>query len=180
MSEIPQVQLGFGNKVGTEMTMAELAVLFGVTPKTITKWTGLGMPCDGGRGRAYVFDSAACMKWKMEYEIGRIIKENIPEEDQIKVSLNEARRRKELAGALKAELELANELSQVANIDDLMENFTEALINVRAKLVSMSSRLSGILSHQDEEGVSKILDAEVADMLEEFSEYEHEYVGDDE
>lgn len=178
MSEIPQVQLGFGNKEGTSLNMAGVALLFGVTPKSITKWVGLGMPCSGGNGRAYAFDSAACMKWKMEYEISRVIKENIPEEDQIKVSLNEARRRKELASALKAELELANELAQVANIEDLMENFTEALINIRAKLVSMSSRLSGVLSHQDEENVGKLLDNEVADMLEELSDYDHEYVGD--
>jgi len=176
MSNIPRIDLGFGNKAGINLTMADMTALFAVTPQTMIKYVKLGMPYEGGKGKSYLFDSAACMKWKMEYEINRLVKDKEVEEDAEVVSLAEAKRRRELAGALKAELELANELAKVANIDDLMENFTDSLINVRAKLVSMSSRMAGILSHQDEEGVSKLIDKEVADMLEELSDYEHEYV----
>ena len=59
----------------------------------------------------------------------------------------------------------------LANIDDLMEIFARALVEVRAKLISLSSRKSGELSHQDQEGVTKILDKEIADMLEVLSNY---------
>lgn len=92
-------------------------------------------------------------------------------EEQV-MSINEAKRRKEVSLMLISELALAKEREQVANIDDLMQEFEDALINIRAKLVSMPSRLSGILSHQDEDGVSKLLNSDVRDMLEMVSEYE--------
>ena len=91
--------------------------------------------------------------------------EEIPDDSDLPMTFNEAKTRSEIAKALLAELNLARELEQVANIDDLMEEFSQALVTVRASLSSMSSRLSGILAHQDEHEVRKLIDAEVTVML---------------
>ena len=89
------------------------------------------------------------------------------------MSIAEAKRRKEVAGALQAELNLAKDRELVANIDDLMEEFSNALVNVRASLTSLSSRMSGILAHQDEEAVRTLIDKEIIDTLEALSNYDN-------
>lgn len=91
-------------------------------------------------------------------------KDHDPESD-LPMSFQEAKTRSEIAKALLAELTLAKELEQVANIDDLMEEFSQALVTVRASLSSMSSRLAGILAHQDEHEIRKLIDDEVTTML---------------
>jgi phage terminase Nu1 subunit (DNA packaging protein) len=88
-----------------------------------------------------------------------------PPEDDLPMSMAEAKTRNEIAKALLAELNLAKEMEQVANIDDLMDEFSQALVTVRASLSSMSSRLAGILAHQDEHQVRKLIENEVAVML---------------
>jgi phage terminase Nu1 subunit (DNA packaging protein) len=159
-----------GKKVGTN----ELAVLFGVSIRTIENWRKDGLPHGRKNGKAYEYDSAVCTRWKIDQET-KILKDLLVTfggDDEAEMSGFDAKRRKEVAQALTAELDLVIKREQVANIDDLMEAFSGALIEVRAKLVSMSSRLGGILSHQDEEGITKLLDAEVSDMLEVLSDYD--------
>lgn len=174
----PPPVVKFGGKVGEELSLIEITKLFGTSSTTILEWVKNGMPSlGGGKGRAYKFDSAACLKWKVQRETDRVREQFAHHfEDGTDMSIAEAKRRKEVAGALSAELGLAKEREQVANIDDLMENFTAALVNVRAKLVSMPARLSGILSHKDDDEVSELLDDEIKDILDELSDYSHEYV----
>lgn len=166
----------FGTKEGKPVAMVELASIFGTSSKTIKTWVDKGMPFEGGSGKAYRFDSAKCLRWRVQYEAD-VIREllNVQNEPE-KMLLNEAKRRQSVAQALQAELNLEKEREAVANIDDLMENFMSALTNVRAKLISMPARLSGMLSHQDDETVAKLLDSEIVDMLEELNNYSHEYV----
>lgn len=165
----------FGTKEGKLINMVDITLIFGTTPKTIKAWIDLGMPYEGGNGRPYQFDSAKCTRWRVQYE-GDVVRSSFGEQyEPEKMALNEAKRRQAVAQALKAELDLEKEREQVANIDDLMENFMSALVNVRAKLISMPARLSGMLSHQDDETVASLLESEISDMLEELSEYNHEY-----
>jgi len=93
-------------------------------------------------------------------------------DSDLPMTMTEAKTRKEIAQALQAELNLAKEMEQVANIDDLMEEFSSALVTVRASLSSMSSRLAGILAHQDEQAVRKLIDEEVTVMLTGLSNYD--------
>ncbi len=158
---------------GETVNTKELAKFFGVSGRSIEKWRNLGRPCNRKNGKDYYYDTAEVTRWKIAQETQALKLElaALGEEDESKMSGFDAKRRKEIAQALTAELDLAIKREQVANIDDLMEAFGEALIEVRAKLVSMSSRMSGLLSHQDEEGVAKIIDSEVSDMLEVLSDY---------
>lgn len=174
----PEIQFGT-NKKGVDLSVAEASELLGVTPTTLTKWCKKGCPHKGGNGKRYSFDSAKVVRWRMQKEADDIraaYEQEEYEDDSEHISINEAKRRKEVAVALTAELSLAKERELVANIEDILNNVEDALVSVRAKLVSMPSRLSGSLSHQEEENISEILETEINDMLEELSNYNHEYV----
>ncbi len=174
------------NKDGLKLNLRDLATAFGVSAKTIKQWVDSGLPYleGGGNGVAYVFDSAQAFKWKLQKEANEIWAQADNSgggtgagEDVEKISFEEAKRRREVALAKKAELDLAKELGLVANIDDLVVNFCDALVEVRSKIVSQSSRLSGILSHQEEDEISKLLTADNDETLESLSDYNHTYRG---
>lgn len=175
------------DREGHIIRASELARMFGVTSATISNWRKVGMPVHRKENdRDYMFDSAACFHWRINHEYklaGEIFQkelnsktEAVVEEIEGEMSFTEAKTRREVANALMAELELAKALEQVANIDDLMDNFTDALVEVRAKIVSQSNRLSGILAHQESDAVRDILDKDSTETLEALSAYSHEYV----
>jgi phage terminase Nu1 subunit (DNA packaging protein) len=51
-----------------------IASLFGVVPKTITEWQEVGFPVavQGGPGVPSQYDSAACIRWLVDRELGKI------------------------------------------------------------------------------------------------------------
>lgn len=173
-------------KPGMIVDTAGLAELFGVTKQTVALWRKQGMPIHRKPSeRKYEYDSAACYQWRLKHE-NQLLNDAFDQERKELQTNNpdpsgrmtgaEAKTRREIANALMAELELAKAQEQVANIEDLMINFTDALVEVRAKLVSRSSRLAGILAHQEEEAIRDILDKDTADTLEALIDYQHEYV----
>lgn len=178
------LRIKWGEKDSIEATQAELAKIFGCSDRIIRRWEDEGMPVVKGSGRSNKkqYPVAACIKWRVEKDMERT-KEfyggtDNPEMEEI-IQLDEARRRKEVAMALQAELALAKEREQVANIDDLMTNFAEALVRVRAKLVSMPSRMSGLLAYMEETEIESKLEADITDILNELSEYDHGYIGNE-
>jgi len=160
---------------GKRVSQTELCAYLAVADTSVKKWVKLGLPRKKEGGRVW-YDIGEVMKWRIEWETESLKDElvNASRESGDVMTPLQAKLRREIAQALTAELDLAIKREQVANIEDLMEAFSEALIEVRSKLVSMSSRLSGILSHKDEEGVTKILDQEVSDMLEVLCNYERD------
>lgn len=185
--EISSLAVRWGNSDSVEMNRADLAKVFGVADRNIGKWVDQGMPfvkgSGIGAGNRRMYRVADCVKWRVETDMERAkefygVQEPSPEQEEI-IQLDEARRRKEVATALQAELTLAKEREQVANIDDLMANFAESLIRVRAKLVSMPSRMSGLLAYLDEAEIEKKMDSDITDILNELSEYDHQYIGNE-
>lgn len=179
-------RLRVGGKAGETVNLTKLAEVFGVGRDTIMEWIAKGMP-EFPQPRGSVkrqFDTAMCIKWKAQYELDSIsakYEEKLAEQVETnpdKMTKGEADTRKAVAGALMAELELAKSRGQVANIEDLMENFTTALVNVRAKLVGLPTRMAGDLAHQDAAAVTKLLDKEITEMLTALSDYDHQYEGD--
>lgn len=160
---------------GSLVNLVGLRKVMGVTDTDVKNFIANGMPHEGGKGRSYKFNTAECFHWRMAFERKKLESQflsMIPDDEpEAKMTHTEAKRRREVAIALKAELELANERKQVANIEDLTAMFSDALVNVRANLTSMSSRLAGVLSHQDEDAVAKLLDSEINDILENVSNY---------
>lgn len=158
---------------GKPWSLATLSQMTGKTKPQLKKLMTAGLPYEVN-GNAYLFDSKVAIKWIIDHEISNALP---AVEDGGYISINQAKRRFEVAKMLQAELALAKEREEVANIDDLMTNFTGALVQVRAKLVSMPSRLAGILSHQEEYFIAETLETEIIETLESLSDYNHEYIG---
>ncbi|AHK11733.1 terminase small subunit [Shewanella sp. phage 1/44] len=149
-----------------QLNQTAAAKALGVTIADIKQWVDAGMPfVDGGTSYRNRYVLADVFRWHQD---------KLKSGAEAEMTATEAKRRREVALALKAELELAVSREQLVVIDDLMAEFQSALINVRAGLVSMPSRISGLLSHQDEDTISEKLDVEISDLLEHLSKYEHE------
>ncbi len=169
-----------GTTTGKEVDIIELSLLFGTSTRTLMKYIKMGMPfISGGKGDKYVFDTAACYRWRVQKEQDDIYKavaiEQAHSQSEVMTGA-QAKTRKEIAQALTAELDLETKREKLANIEDCLVNFASALVNVRAALVSQSSRLSGLLSHQDEEQIAIILDKDAETTLKGLSEYDHQYI----
>lgn len=159
----------FARGKGKTVNLAELAGIFGVDVNTIRKCMTQGMPHTKLNERRYEFDTAKCLHWRLQVEADKA------DEEKDRIEYDEAKRRKEVANALTAELELAKARDQVANIDDVMANVCEALDNVRAGLVGLPSRLAGVLEYQEAKEIRKILNDDIKQVLNGLAEYEHRY-----
>ena len=165
-----------GNREGKKYNVHEISDLFGVSVVTIHVWIKAGMPRTGGKGRPLVFDTAECAAWRVKMEQDKIYAEFTPAKVENKMSLADAKLRSAIATALTDELELEDKREQVSHIDDLMVNFTSALVNIRAALISMPSRLAGDLSHQDEHFIARELEKDVTATLGKIIDYDHKYI----
>lgn len=158
-------------KNGELVNSVKLSELFGTPTSVILTWRKAGMP-SVKTSHGLRFNTADCLNWRVLEQDKLVRDELTPLIPDNEMTFTQAKTRKECAEALMSELKLAKARSELANIDDLMDEFSHLLTVLRSKLVSMSSRLSGILSHHDETDISEMLDREVADMLEGFVKYE--------
>lgn len=135
----------------------------------LDEWIDMGMPFEPGPHgpQSDRFDIGAILQWHIDNGAKGSV-------DEISMSATEAKRRQAVAVALSAELDLAQKRGQLAKIEDLMSEFSRALIETRAALMSQSNRLTGLLSHQDDETVMKILNDDAAEILSKLSQYQHE------
>lgn len=95
------------------------------------------------------------------------------EKGYVTMTAIEAKRRREVAMAMSAELDLSVKRGELVVLSDLMAEFENALIEVRARIASQSGRLAGLLANQDEDKVIEILEQDANDILEALSGYEH-------
>lgn len=169
-----------GNKPGQIVGRSELSRILGVSITTVGDWHNMGMPAmPKDKGKGYLYDTAQVLKWRVQHEHNLVKASMIDAQPLIEnqMSAIEADRREKAAKAQLAELKLAKERSLVANIDDIMLNVGEALVGVRAGLMSLKSSLPGRLAHKDEYFIAKAIDKEVTNLLEKLSDYDHEYQG---
>lgn len=63
--------------MGKKVNQTELAEILGVTDVTLWEWQKEGMPIEvrGERGQANLYDSAACIDWRIERELAKRGKE---------------------------------------------------------------------------------------------------------
>ncbi|MGB2077956.1 MAG: hypothetical protein ACPHWY_13535 [Pseudoalteromonas tetraodonis] len=168
----------YGKTPGKLMTLKQLIELTGISQSTIQKLRKEGLPTLQLPGRSDIrYNSSMVLDFIHQREIAKVqsqLDEVIPDIDHAQ-EMAEAQRRKAVAEAVLSEIKVAKEQGLVANIDDLMENFSEAITNVRGALMSFRARLPGMLAHSSEEEVATILDREVKDTLNALVEYNHEY-----
>lgn len=168
-------QVQFGRGVGRKVNLAELSGIMGIDVNTTRKCMGQGMPYKKINSRKYEFDTAACIHWRLQQEADKA--DDYGEQEEMKY--DEAKRRKAVADALSSELDLEISRSTLAQIDDLMANFADALVSVRAQIIGMPNRLAGTLEYQEQKEIREILNQDIKQVLNGLSEYEHEYKGNE-
>ena len=172
-------------KGGKLLNAKEMSIFAGVSEVSFyNSWIKQGCPSipDPRKPSRTVYLSAAVMKWRFDKDIkahdlkitGEI------EKSHDSMTAVEADRRKKQADALLSELKLSKELELVANIDDLMSNFGDAVGHVTATLLGWRANLTGLLTMQDESSVDKVLDDEVTRLLQALKAYSQEYKNADE
>lgn len=171
----------------------ELAECIGVSMPTITSWIGEGMPYveGGGKGKPFVFETTEAIEWWAENKRRRKSRAPVPGSDPFaegadgRESIEEAERRKLIAQADKAELELAKSAGRVVEIDDVAAAIAEMHVTVRTRLLGLGNKVRVRVSaffggdKSAEEQVVAVVEEVVADAMAEIRDDpfgEHEEV----
>ncbi|MBG7617097.1 MAG: terminase small subunit [Chloroflexi bacterium] len=172
------------SKGGKLFNAKEMAMVAGVSEVAFNNhWIKNGCPFipDPMKPKNKLYASAAVMKWRLVKDMvaleKRMVGEVVTRHDAM--TSGEADRRKKQAEALLAELKLSKELELVANIEDLMNNFANAVGHVTASLLGWRANLTGLLTMQPEDVIDKVLDEEITRVLSALKEYNHEYEGEE-
>jgi phage terminase Nu1 subunit (DNA packaging protein) len=155
----------------------ELAEILGISMPTVTSWMGDGLPYieGGGKGKPFVFETSDVLPWWAENKFRRARPANpqanpFDDGDQPE-SYDEAERRKMVANADKAELELAKASGRVVEIDDVAAAVAEMHVKVRTRLLAIGNktrtRVSAFFSGDKaaEEQVVAVVEEVVADAI---------------
>jgi phage terminase Nu1 subunit (DNA packaging protein) len=126
----------------------ELADILGISMPTVTAWMGDGMPYveGGGKGKPFVFETTECVEWWAENK-RRHSRPKLPAGDpfadpgDMPESFDEAERRKMVAQADKAELDLAKAASAVVEIEDVAATIAEMHVRVRTRLLAVGNKV---------------------------------------
>lgn len=122
--------------------IAELAEILDITRPTVSAWVDDGMPSlvKGSKGIPWVFDVKQCIDWYAENRFRRTKHHpglNPFDETDGPESMEAAERRKMVANADKAELELAKSARLVVPIEEVARTTAEEHARVRSKLLAI-------------------------------------------
>lgn len=163
-----------------KVNRTELAEILGKSMPTITAWLGEGLPYieGGGKGKPFVFDSVDAILWAIENgKFRRQARAPVPGTDPFAEagdaveSYDEAERRKMVAQADKAELDLAKSAGRVVEIIDVAAAVADMNVTVRTRLLGIGNkvrvRVGAYLGGDKEaiEGVVKEVEEVVADAM---------------
>lgn len=118
-----------------------LASVFGVTLPTIDAWRDRGMPfvTEGRLGREWEFETRDCIDWWIEQQ-GRRPAASGPQDPSFE-SIEEAERRKMIANADRAEVQVAKEAGILVPISEVATVVAEEHARVRARLLTIPNEL---------------------------------------
>lgn len=124
------------------LNIGDLAETLGVARSTVSAWVKDGMPVveTGHTGKAWVFDSAECIEWWADNKRRRPINSSKGDPDGPE-TYDEAERRKMVANADKAELEMARAAGLVVEIADVATTIAEMHVTVRTRLLSIGNKV---------------------------------------
>ena len=150
-----------GATKGQIVTRAELATIFGVTPPTIDRWVSQGCPVEkeGGRGRAYEFNTAAVREWREQ-----LIRDDARSTST--ASEQDLLRRQLAAQTELAELKLAEAKQLVAPVEHMRKAMALANAGVRAQMRNLADRVPRmIVGETDEARIKAVIRSEVDQAL---------------
>jgi phage terminase Nu1 subunit (DNA packaging protein) len=146
------------------MSLMQCAQLLDRDRNTIQKWIRQGCPvvqaADRGRGQSWVLDLAAVVRWREE-QAASVAAAGV-KIDPEGMSKEEADRRRAVALAYMAELELEEERRAVVRVDQVLDVVAAEYAAVRAALESVPAKLAGRLVGQQDPNAIR---AEVEDSL---------------
>lgn len=149
------------------VNMSELASVFGVSTQAVQAWVRRGCPFveKGGAGKAYVFETADVITWRREIEM-----QATGDGDDDSITLEQARKRRELAQARLSEIDLAKRRSELVEIEAVAEIVSEDYTRVRARLLALPPKCAPLI-HKAETvtEIREILDGSVREALAELS-----------
>jgi phage terminase Nu1 subunit (DNA packaging protein) len=129
------------------VNIQELADILGVTRPTITAWIDDGLPYAeaGSKGKPWKFETEDALKWWAEHKFrhsrkARTGADPFTDEDGSE-SMEAAERRKMVAQADKAELELGKAAGMVVEVAEVATAVAEMHSKVRARLLSIGNQV---------------------------------------
>jgi phage terminase Nu1 subunit (DNA packaging protein) len=130
------------------VNIQELADIIGVSRPTITSWIDDGLPyaVAGSKGKPWQFDTADALPWWAENKHRRRSRP-LPGHDPFAdpgegpETIEEAERRKMVANADKAELELAKAAGLVVEIAEVAQVTSEMHARIRTRLLGIGNQI---------------------------------------
>ncbi len=125
------------------LNRTELATFHGVSQPTVDEWIRRGCPAiaRGNKGKAWKFDSAAVINWRLE-EAKIDAKAGISDPSGV-MSKEEADRRRAVALARSAEIEVDERLKSVALVSDVKADLTDFCTSLHTGLGNASNKIAG-------------------------------------
>lgn len=167
------------------VSLQEAARLLGVHRNTLSAWIARGAPTLSAARRAdgvaWLVDLGAVMTWRAEQARAEEREKAKREAEALRaqlaelsgegpgVAIEESRRRKALAQARMAEVELARQESRFVDADALMAFLTPTLLSVRDRLLRVPNTAGAVIPGMTAEQVAE-LEQLVRDALTEIAE----------
>lgn len=148
--------------MGEKVNKQRLQGILGKDHKTILKWQKEGMPIErvAKRGQSNTYDTEKVIDWL----VGRA---------SSKDQLDQARIRLTTAQAVKAELEAEEYLGNLISLEKMKETWANVLSTFRARILSMPSRLTPLITVQKEpKKVERIIKDSCVEALNELANYD--------
>ncbi|GFM34041.1 terminase small subunit [Desulfovibrio subterraneus] len=153
---------------GATVDMQGLALALGLSLPTIRTRLREGLPCvqQGGRGAAWVFDLAECVKWHTDRAVAKAVGDV---GDEVPKAVLD--RRLLVAQVRCKEIEAAKLSGEVAPIEEMERALTAAFVEVRQALLSIPERTAlRLMAADDETEIKVILEEEIDLALNALSE----------
>lgn len=159
----------------------QLADILGISLPTVTAWVGEGMPFtrEGSKSAEWEFETRACIEWfganklKARVRSPSSGKDPFADGSEGSETIEEAERRKMIAQADKAEVQVAKEAGLLVPISEVASVAAEENARVRARLLTIPNDLRPkvltFLAH-DRKAAEQLLTATEEVVLEALSE----------
>ncbi len=151
---------------GMELTKANIAMCLGVSLPTVSSWVRKGCPYvqKGSKGQQWIFNTAEVISWREEQAALAAVG------DTKSLDIDEARRRKLAAEAAMVELDLAKRRGEVIEIEEVSGVIGDDYANVRAKLLSLPTKLAPqLIGIEDMAECKALIERGVSEALEELT-----------
>lgn len=146
---------------GRLATQSELAQIFAVTAQTVLAWERRGCPVEekGTRGKATLYNTASVIRWRTERAVAASAG------DMTAIDDAEARRRKLVAEATLAEMEVALKRGELVPLEIVGLQIENEYSLVRANFMSMAGEIAADLEGLEASEIEEILSTKVSEIL---------------